>query len=586
MSSEIASRLSFQAENLVSRFEDRVNFFTGRADLCKLMRELDVDMANAYAREYLGEGEHIATGIDGSMGYDERLQMMLFYANATAYSCPFRVNRETTFDLKSARRESRLTSSAAIPLWSEDFQDVLSEYPEIDLELEHSMERIPNAFMTLAELYLALKAFEDSKIIFLDRPISGTYSTLSRDVRRLLKRRVSNLTKLQHMESVSLLDIKLSLAIGSPNMQLPSRFLEQRIIKELMSNDISFDELSNRLSLTDSELARAVKRIRAMDSLYKGTLLSDPQSLKLRDEVRGYWERAVRLATGYAESVFDKNNHPLSISDEEWLSILDVNALSFILLQRLCELAIERRALLIGIAKDTTATDVARAVLPFAEQEGFVKLERPAPRLKNDRAFLTILSSVGDAINTPWRTIGYDSSFSTIISVSQDGERIFNSARKYVSREELFVRGFLQLRSLKNNEAVRSPVFLFDRPYIESEDVGEVRSVKVKERGGLAMVSPYFEGGSTSRLSNLVLYILSLNDNPEVFEAFGHNQLLYLADKAVKAEIRLMKSSLRGVADLRLGTLSKREQIYGIVSSYRERRSKVEEARIRAAKGE
>ena len=74
-------------------------------------------------------------------------------------------------------------------------------------------------------------------------------------------------------------------------------------------------------------------------------------------------------------------------------------------------------------------------------------------------------------------------------------------------------------------------------------------------------------------VSNLILRILALTDNPEVYEAFGHNQLLYLADKAVKAEIRLMRSSLRGVADLRLGSMSKREQVYGIMTPYREQRA-------------
>ena len=63
---------------------------------------VDVPAAERLARELFGEGEHIATGIDGSMDFDERLQMMLFYANATAYNCPFRVGTRVEFDLASA----------------------------------------------------------------------------------------------------------------------------------------------------------------------------------------------------------------------------------------------------------------------------------------------------------------------------------------------------------------------------------------------------------------------------------------------------------------------------------------------------
>jgi len=105
----------------------------------------------------------------------------------------------------------------------------------------------------------------------------------------------------------------------------------------------------------------------------------------------------------------------------------------------------------------------------------------------------------------------------------------------------------------------------------------------VKENYTPVTVKAYCEGARLSRKSNLVLKVLSVTDNPEVYEAFGHNQLLYLADKAVKAEIRLMKSSLRGIADLRMGGMSKRQEVYGIATTYREQRSDVEAARMRAA---
>lgn len=74
MSSEIARMLSDQAKLLVTRFEDRVDSFNRRADLLRLTKELDETDANAFAKEYFGEGDFLAFGIDGSMSYDERLQ--------------------------------------------------------------------------------------------------------------------------------------------------------------------------------------------------------------------------------------------------------------------------------------------------------------------------------------------------------------------------------------------------------------------------------------------------------------------------------------------------------------------------------
>jgi hypothetical protein len=587
MSSDIAHKLSEQTKGLVSRFEGRMALFRGRDDLLGLLRQLDTEAADDFAKDYFGEGEHIAIGIDGSRAFDERLQMMLFYANATGYTCPFHVGEEISFELAKAARGARLSASAAIPLWAEDFSDVLPDMPEIELELEYSMERIPNAFMTLAEIYLATKATEEARIIFLDRTLSSTYSTHARDARLLMRRGSTNLSKLLPAagEGNTLMDLSLSVNLGAPFMTLPSRkkFVPHRILRELMKGDLSSSELMSGLFLDDRQLTRALKSLRNYNESYHGDLFEElgPHRLKLRDGVADYWKRSVKLADLYTERVYEKGDSPLSVGYDDWLTILDVNTVTLILLIRLCELSVQKNILLIGVAKDTAATDIHRAVLPFAVKKEIVHPSAPPPSLKNDRAFLSILSAMNKGVEIPWRTSGYDSAFSTMIATAEGGE--FRPARKVVSREELFVRGFFQSRSLGSSGKIRSQVFLFDRVFNPEHDAGDVSSVVVEEVRGRTEVTPYYEGGETSMVSNLILKILSITDNPEVYEAFGHNQLLYLSDKAVKAEIRLMRSSLRGVADLRLGSISKREQVYGITTPYREQRAGAEASRMREA---
>ncbi|HUI86502.1 MAG TPA: hypothetical protein VLY21_05035 [Nitrososphaerales archaeon] len=581
MSSRIAEELSAQTRDLVARFEERADAFVGRKDLMGLTAQLDPGSASRFIREFLGEGEHTATGIDGSMDFDERLQMMLFYANAAAYSCPFRVGERTEFDLGSARRESSLSASAAIPLWAEDLGAVFSLEPEIDLELEHSMERIPNSFMTLGELYLAARASEGSKVILLDRPMSGTYSTLARDARNLLKQGDSKLVKWSGGK-VSMLDIYLGLVLGAPQMPLPNRrrFLATRVLRHLMSGGRTHSELASELNATDAEVARAARWLVGIDKRYGGRLLSDrtPTRLALDEKAAGYWGRISSLALEYSRSVFEARRHPLAVGGDEYLTILDVNTLSLFLLELLHSRARESHVLVIGVAKDTTATDISRAVIPLSSENGFISLVAPPPRLKNDRAFLTILSSENPSLKTPWRTKGYDSALSTIVSIQGK----FVGARKTVSRERLFARSFFQLRSLKSDPAIRSQVFLFDRIYDERYDSGSVRKAVVMENGTASEIEPYLEGRELSGLSNASLYLLSLMDNPEVFEAFGHNQLLYLADKAVKAEVRMLRSSLRGVADLRVGGVTRRKKIFGLITTYREQRAEAEQSRMRA----
>ena len=587
MSSEIAEKLSQQTSQLVSEFEKRLDAFSQRDDLMGLTIGLDSVGASSLARKYFGEGEHIATGVDGSRDYDERLQMMLFYSNATAYSCPFIVGEDVKFELKEARREAKLSATSAIPLWLEDVISVMPDLPEGDIELEHSIERIPNAFMTLGELYLALKAVEKSRIIFLDRPISGTHSTLSRDYRILLKSRVSsNLTELVFGGSrVSMLDLRLGLSLGAPWVPVPARprFLKYAVLRSLMESDLSFSQLASALLVERRDVEKAVAGLRKLDAKFDGTLLSDSSGsgVKLREDVRSYWQRLTTLASNYGKLVFEVGAHPLLLPKDRWLTVFDVNTISLLLLEYLCEVAQMRRALLIGIAKDTTATDITRATLPFAEESGYIRPRSPVPRINNDKAFLSILSSTNLSVKTPWRTFGYDACFSTMRWRDEKRPNFF-AARKVVSREGLFTRGFFQLRTLRTDPHLRSSVFLFDRVLDGRYDTTDNR-LEVEEKGGVAEVRPYFEPGEGASLSNLALYILSLADNPEVSEAFGHNQLLYLADKAVKTEVRLMRSSLRGVADLRVGRMSRRKLVSGVVSTFREQRLESEEARVRGA---
>ena len=96
------------------------------------------------------------------------------------------------------------------------------------------MQRIPNSFMTLAELYLGIKATEKARIVFMDRPLSGTYSTLARDARLLMKSGSTNLSMLPGQEHRdTMMDLALAVHIGAPFLALPTRrrFATHRAIR-------------------------------------------------------------------------------------------------------------------------------------------------------------------------------------------------------------------------------------------------------------------------------------------------------------------------------------------------------------------
>ncbi len=244
--------------------------------------------------------------------------------------------------------------------------------------------------------------------------------------------------------------------------------------------------------------------------------------------------------------------------------------------------SIKKNILVIGIAKDTSATDFTRSVIPYAIHKGILRPSSPLPNLKNDRAFLTVMAVANnESIKTPWRSIGYDTSFTTLV-VGSDPKVFLKAARKHVSRERLFIKSYFQLRTFATDRLIRSPVFLYDRFYNPRIDSSLSIHVNVLEQDKVVQIEPYFEGRCTNPLDNLILYILSQSDNPEVLEALGHNQLLYLADKAVKAEVKLMRGMLRGIADFQLDSLARREKII-FSRTFRDFRMESEIRRSRSA---
>jgi hypothetical protein len=121
------------------------------------------------------------------------------------------------------------------------------------------------------------------------------------------------------------------------------------------------------LRVTEGEVRKALSRIREVEKNHGGRIITDVGSGKLVLEhgVADYWKRIEKLAFAYAKDAFSAKRHPLSLGGEEYLTIVDVNTVTLFLLEILLQRARETGTLVIGIAKDTTATDISRAVLPY-----------------------------------------------------------------------------------------------------------------------------------------------------------------------------------------------------------------------------
>ncbi len=571
--------LKKNTEELLGLFNSRVDRMRNKDGYSQLVRRLDERRAGETLLKMFGRGTFTAIGIDGSMDQVESLEMLLFYVNAAAYSCDLDISQSgVTFDLRGARRENALGTTSAVPLWLEDCATVAATTGSQESEFDHmaALMNISFSLMLMAELTSARSSLSTRgvKVLFMDRPLSGSHHTLGRDVRQLLLKEHSPLELLYGKGLKRDLFLATALPVPGTAVVTHGPYAMHAVLQRL-SEGISFVDAFKELALDQAKGASLQEALFRRDRAYA---LFDKGSKEviLDRECMGFRERLDELANRVTGRLFSSEEYPLRV-DGEWLTTVELNAVNYILLWSLVDRARRDEILLLGLTKDTGSSDVSRSVLGMSGVPDSLK-----PGMRHDRVMFSIISATNPKICVPpWRSVGYDSCFSTLAenaeSVSGKVPRL-RAARKVASRERLFIRTYFQTRA-SSKTAYRSPVFLLDRPYDEQFDRSGLIDFEYVERGGLQEMKPYLEREGFNELDNAVLLLLARSDNPEVFEAYGHNELLYLADKAVKADVKLMHGTLEGLVNLELTPLARRENLFAIIRRYRDARSQMEAAR-------
>jgi len=591
-------------------FEGRVRHVSKLDFILGFFKSLDVGECNLNLAGFFGDGGFKVVGVDGSYAVEERLELLLLYVCAAGYSCWVRVDGgRVVFDVFGAVREDALKVSASVPLWLEDLPNVdpSSLGAVSDFDVKRSIESVPYALMTLAELWLAYKALlsDDVRVVLLDRLLSGTYGPASRDLRLLLRRGSSVLAGFSTpYGEVSLLDLRLACFLGAGRVYVPPRgaYGAYALIKLLIDfkregRAVRKSEIPGLLGVSVDDAKRFVRRVRRLDERYDGQLLDSSvgdKYLMVRDGVEDYWKRVWFVTEKFVDRILGGGaDHPLMLEGEDgrWITTLDINALNVFLLHRIVDYAVNNGKLIVGIVKDTSATDVIRAVLPVwlkLTDSSRSSSELP-PALRSDRALLSMVSAANfDRIPTPWRSVEYDACFATMVRDEgcDDEGVVARAARKAVFCEQLFVRGYFQLRSLKSDPSIRSAVFLYDRPFCPEFDSKLIVDFNCLEKSGVSVVKPFLEVNTRSFIGDLVLYILSQCDNPNVIEEMGHNHLLFLADKLVKVWAKQARVMLRGIADLDLVNVASKYKAYFSSRRFRDIRSEAERSRARFVREE
>lgn len=570
----------------------RIDSLKAELDFKPLIRQLDHNLALETALEYFGEGDYKVLGIDGSMVHKERLEIIILYIAIAGFTAPISIRKNhVAIDLKNVSREDKYVLSAIIPLWLEDITDVLKLH-EIGLSrsLDAAIEGIPFSIMTFGEFYLGYKAVKEDepvRIILFDRPFASTIHPYQRDLRKLIFDGDGGVFTKVEIDGIRLskADLLLGLYLGPNVYKLPFRkpYKLYSIIQEIILNggESRYSELEKKFKVSRDKIIKHLKRL---DEEYLNNTLVDEYTydgIVLNKDVLNYWDKIKHLVEVVGLNIFKMpiTRHPLYLGNDIWIGTKELNSITLFMIYDMIKEALNRNKLLVGIGKDTYVTDITRSILPYLRSRGVLNYDSIS--IKSDRPLLTILSSLDNEVfKTPWRFIGYDGAFATLTK-NENPPPILRASRKYVFHDGLLIRSYFQLRSFKSigEVLVKSPVFFYDR-FIDKRYDKDFRSIEVLSGYGNITINPYLETGF-NKLDNLILFLLSLMDNPEVAEATGHNYLLFLADKDVKAAINLVKEGVIDMTDLKVNEVIKKRRLFIITRKFRDFRHLVERRRRR-----
>jgi hypothetical protein len=588
---------------LLNSFRGRIDELKTSAgpDVQKLMRfGIDRRSASSSGRKFFGGEEVEYVAVDGTCSVDQHLDLLVFYVGAFGYSGTLRFeDDEIKVGDPSPMKQSSTAVSASIPLSEEDAATVFGRRTESGAEVE--AERLPNAVMHLAEYYIALRAVSSGdrfKVVLLDRSLAGDVAHLVWSTRDLVHDRLSVLEGMETPSGkVSNFDLELArLLVTSAELRIPSPRSQLLKFAALFSlfdgEEMSVGQILDRLGVDRNRLPRLLEDFRELDAAYSVFEGSgdggDDRKFKLRPGVKDYWTRAVSAALAVADHVFNpRSQHPLRIRvqrQERWITADDLDYLVLIFVLELTRSAWSKNVLPIGLTKDSGASELVKTVVPLLQSSKIADFTRALPNFNSDKMLLQTNSVVNAAsVPTPWHTADIDAAFRTMVPVPDDslprGEaRVRGAYRNVIYPERMFVKTYIQLWSSRNDPAVRSHVFTFDRPAYPGYDHWGDLLLHNEDNEVDEKISPILNMREESAMTNLAMSILFQMSGEVVPEALGHNYPLFIADKKAKFVLQQSRNAYLGAVEVEMARSQLDQQVL-FSQRFRDYRSQVEAKR-------
>jgi hypothetical protein len=562
-------------------------------------------------------------GIDGTVLKHDVFDLLIFFAGA--YPAFGDIDIEESGDARVHYDEKYLEHgvgvSSVLPVY-------ISEVPQIDQtilvrsedgEIDHSASysdswvvdnsAFADFMMGLAEFFLAYRLVSSDdpvNILLVDRVFSSEVASFyaeTSDFRLNLNHECGLIghkidgkpfTKTEWIFSRKLFG---NLSSGTPPPR--GEFLLPRIIMELLhadGNSLMREELIEKLKL-DNEFSQA-RLDKELKNGIKGTgeaeglIIRNKEYFVLKPQYRDLKIRIKKLVEDVCGRIFstdpDVGYEERFKVNGKWLTTNDLAFLSLAALYLTVETCWNKRILLIGVAKDTSARDLKRQVLPVLNyvgrfKGGFTDKREDTP--DTDRMILQWISlQERDRFKVPWATVEYDTAFKTIVPhFDREPGLVSGARRNQIGLEKTFLKAYFQLCQAASEAKLRSNVLLYDRlmyPDFETskKPIVTLRHDYEKRPDFPEPVEVVFFEGHENPIQAFIIPFFSAMTSMSIPELFGHLKPLYVADKVAKYHFTEVKGMVESTGTWLMNRPDLREFLF-YLSSFRERRSSIEQSR-------
>jgi hypothetical protein len=566
------------------------------------------------AARFLGSKQVAFAAVDGTEYTDTMFDLIVFFGGSYAAKGIIDFSEDPPRIRYSTKlMEDGVGISSCVPMYINQIVEVDESYLKLGEDSKLTVEKpltdetvvnnstIANWIMTFSEFYLAYKlatSEEPPKIILLDRSLLTMVSSLIYDTRRRRIWDASALIGLEvNGEKIDVNDVLYNRQrIVNKNLKLPAPrgdYLRYAIIYLIEEKErISLTEICDDLEISTEDRRRKTSRLLSR-AVAEGYIKEDGEVYEVTPRYLDSWNRLKKAVNTLGRQLFEETavDNPMQVErngEKRWLITLDLAFLSLFCIYMLIEECWRRNILLVGITKDTTASDFKTHLIPVCLNEAIWSLPIPTSLLEKapntDRMLLQYLSALNyEQLPVPWALVEYDSAFRMIIPELQKHRKGFVSGaiRNRIIYERLFLKTYIQLAEASTDPQLRSNVLFIDRLVYPEYDLRLDTTLHFKHQYGAEEpvdVILYRDRNIQNSLQNLVMVMLKAMAKSNIPEAFGHNMPLFIADNIAKwrgSEVRSIIDSSRVWVTNNRGL--RRHAFF--MSTFRERRTELEQSR-------